>query len=171
MKSDALGTQLHQIVISAVTRLENTTDYEASERPASGKWSVKQVIGHLVDSAINNQYRFITAQSSENLIFTGYDQEFWVRSQKYNSYDWLELIQLWKSLNLHLAAIIDEIPTVVLNLQRRNHNLDKIAWKPVNSSIPTTLRYFILDYIGHLEHHLKQVFIGYQSHSQPYSSQ
>ncbi len=161
MPEHALGDQLRNIVKSVEVRLEKTTDTEAGRKPYSGKWSKKEVIGHLVDSAINNQGRFITAQVNEDMIFAGYDQEFWVQTQNYESYHWPQLIQLWKSLNLHLARIIDEISLETLNRQRKNHNLDKIAWKPVDSSSPTTLWYFIQDYMRHLEHHLKQVFPDY----------
>ena len=60
------------------------SDEAAATPPAPGKWSPKEVIGHLIDSAINNQGRFVRAQLDRNLNFPGYEQEGWVRLQRYN---------------------------------------------------------------------------------------
>ena len=38
-----------------------------------------------------------------------------------------------------------------------NHNLDEIAWRVVPNEEPTSLAYFMADYVGHLEHHVRQI--------------
>ena len=122
-----------------------------------GKWSKKELIGHLIDSASNNHQRFIRAQFTDELVFPGYDQNEWVRIQDYQSESWHSLINLWKEFNLHLIHAIDKIPKKVLTMKRINHNLDRIAMNPVPVDQPATLEYFIKDYFTHLRHHINQV--------------
>ena len=47
------------------------------------------------------------------------------------------------------------IPSAVARV-RTSHNLDELAWKAVQRTEPTTLDYFMRDYVAHLEHHLRQ---------------
>src|SRR4051812_26490037 len=80
---------------------------DANARVGSpNKWSAKQMIGHLIDSAANNHQRFVRAQFMNDLVFPGYDQDAWVEVQKYNDEAWSNLVNLWASYNLHLAHLI-----------------------------------------------------------------
>ena len=125
--------------------------------PAAGKWSPREVIGHLIDSASNNHQRFVRAQFSDDLEFHGYEQAEWVGTQGYNDETWEHLVQLWRLFNLHLIHLIGKIPEQVLAKQRHKHNLHQLAWQPVPVDKPATLEYFIRDYLGHLKHHLRQI--------------
>jgi hypothetical protein len=131
----------------------------ANEAAASkdGRWSAKQVVGHLIDSAANNHQRFIRAQFSEDLVCPGYEQDKWVEAQKYNDASWPDLVHLWAAYNLHLSHLISVMPEQALTIERREHNLDQVAWSPVDRNTPTTLEYFVKDYAGHMRHHLKQI--------------
>ena len=71
----------------ATPRLFKLSDEESGIAKTSDKWSAKQIIGHLVDSAANNHQRFVRAQFSDDLVFPGYDQEEWVRVQRYERSD------------------------------------------------------------------------------------
>ena len=121
------------------------------------KWSPKQIVGHLIDSAANNHQRFVRTQSTNDLICEGYDQDAWVTVQKYNDEPWPDLVQLWAAYNLHLAHVIAVMPHDALTRARTEHNLDKIAFKAVDKNSPTTLEYFVRDYAGHMRHHLTQI--------------
>jgi len=153
----SLGGELRSRVIAAAEQLEWIPDATASLRPAPGKWSPKEVIGHLIDSACNNHARFVRSRLEDGLEFPGYEQDAWVTAQDYMSADWAELVTLWRAYNLHIARIIDLIPADVLVATRPMHNLDVIAWRTVPREQPVTLEYFIRDYIAHLEHHLEQI--------------
>ncbi len=155
------GSQLlRQIITGIHPRLLAFTDEQAGSH-LPGKWSSKQIIGHLIDSASNNHGRFVRAQQMDTLVFTGYDQEFWVETQNYQDAPWTELVELWAGFNLHIARIVSQIPDAILDQPRSEHNLNVLAWKAVPLDQPATLRYFIHDYIGHLENHLRQVFPEY----------
>lgn len=130
-------------------------DEEAAARPlAPGKWSPKEVVGHLIDSATHNRQRFQQARRQDDLCFPGYDQDSWVAGQRYQEAPWPELIELWRLLNLQLARSIEALPEDVLRRPRERHNLHQVAWRPVPESEAATLEYFVRDYLGHMRHHL-----------------
>jgi len=143
---------------TASDRLLKISEKQSAQYPAPNKWSPKQIIGHLVDSAANNHQRFVRAQFKDDLVFVGYDQEEWVDIQNYQQESWPELVQLWKSFNLHIAHLVENIPEQKLKQQSREHSLNKIAWKLVSENEPATLEYMIVDYIGHMKNHLNQIY-------------
>jgi hypothetical protein len=87
----------------ASARLRLITEADSEKRLAIGKWSAKEILGHLIDSAANNHVRFVTAQLKDDLNFSGYDQEAWVRTQHYQQSTWSSLVNLWASYNYFLA--------------------------------------------------------------------
>jgi hypothetical protein len=105
------------------------------------------VLGHLIDSALNNHQRFVRAQLSESLAFPGYEQESWVRVQAYQDGRWPELVALWTALNAHLAHVIGRIDEEALERPCK-----------IGGGAPVTLRYLAEDYVRHLRHHLVQIF-------------
>ena len=138
-------------------RLLAISENDAGRRPAPGNWSPKEIIGHLIDSAANNHTRFVRAQLTDDMVFPGYDQEAWVRLQRYNDRPWQELVSLWHVYNAHIASVIESITPECLSLPRSKHNLDEVGWRTVPRDQPATLEYFIRDYVGHMKHHLAQI--------------
>jgi hypothetical protein len=143
-------------VDAGAARLLTLTPDQAAARPAPDKWSPKEIIGHLIDSASNNHGRFVRAQLQDDLIFDGYEQADWVRVQGYQERTWADLVRLWKALNDHLAHVMESAGTEALTRPRGRHNLDALAWQPLSDGQPATLEYFIRDYVGHMKHHLRQ---------------
>ena len=141
----------------ARTRLTALSDSEAGRSRAPGKWSPKEIIGHLIDSAANNHARFVRAQATDDLLFEGYDQDAWVRVQRYHERRWLDLIQLWRSYNQHLADVMERADPDALTRPRARHSLNRIAFQPLDPATPATLGYMMRDYVAHLKHHLKQI--------------
>jgi hypothetical protein len=153
-----LADDLRAIVESAAQRLRTVSEQQVSSPGLDGQWSARQVLGHLIDSAANNHQRFVRSQFVEDLAFPGYDQERWVAAGHCDGEAWLTLVELWRLYNEHLAHIVDHIPEAVLLRPRSPHTLDVIAFHPVKADEPATLEYLIRDYIGHLQHHLAQLF-------------
>ncbi|MBX7221635.1 MAG: DinB family protein [Blastocatellia bacterium] len=148
--------ELRMAVEQATPLLLKLSPAEARQS-TPGKWSPCQIIGHLIDSAANNHRRFVLGQLQEDLHFPGYAQEDWVRVQRYDEASWEELVTLWKYYNLHLARVMETAPEETLTKLRTRHNLHEIAWKAVPVEEPTTLGYFMNDYVGHLKNHLRQI--------------
>lgn len=141
------------------TRLLALADADASmRRGGSEGWSAKEIVGHLIDSAANNHRRFVLAQLKDDLVFEGYAQEDWVRVQRYDAAPWSQLVELWRAYNLHLAHVMSSTPEETLSRARAAHSLDRIAWQLVDADQTTTLAYLMRDYVGHLKHHLRQIF-------------
>lgn len=130
-------------------QLAAITEVESANVHAPGKWSKKQILGHLIDSAANNHQRFVRAQLSTPLSFPGYAQNDWVAAQQYQSESWSALVRLWTSYNTHLLHVISNIP--------------EEKWKhqcKIGEGEPVTLAFLAEDYVRHAEHHLAQILIA-----------
>ncbi|MCA1581163.1 MAG: DinB family protein [Acidobacteria bacterium] len=148
---------LRESVSASVPLLRAIGEKASAEPRAPGKWSPREVIGHLVDSAANNHVRFVRGQLEEDLVFPGYEQEGFVRIQAYACAPWRDLVALWRAYNLHLARVIDEIPGEVMRRKRKRHNFHRLGWREFSESEPASLEDLIIDYVLHLRHHLGQV--------------
>ena len=124
--------------------LQSIPEEITSAKLAPGVWSLKEIIGHLVDSAANNHQRFIRLQSDVPLNFPGYNQEQWNNMQRYNEFGWYDLVQLWSSYNKLLLHII---PTI-----EKKHLQN--YW--LHDDKKLTLEWIINDYYRHLKHHYDQ---------------
>jgi hypothetical protein len=148
---------LNRSIDRAEPLLRAMSDSQSARPRAPGKWSPREIIGHLIDSATNNHGRFLRAVTQKDLVFDGYEQEQWVSIQRYATAPWNDLLTLWALLNRHLARVMSEVPSAAGSRVRDRHNLDQIAWKTVPADQPTSLDYFMQDYVGHLRHHLRQI--------------
>jgi hypothetical protein len=117
---------------------------EISNKPSPQKWSKKQILGHLVDSAANNHRRFIAARI-ESLPNIFYNQDEWNNLTHYNEMDTKVLIHLWEHYNNFIAHIIRYIPKADLARKCRTGKSEH------------TLAFLVTDYVVHLEHHLRQL--------------
>ncbi len=156
MSSDYV-TDLTDTVARVTPRLLAVPDDVNAKRPAPGKWSAKEIVGHLIDSASNNHQRFVRARWQDDLIFLPYDQDAWVAAQDYQNAPWPVLVALWSSYNRHIARVMAGVPEEVRMKQHRRHNLHELAWREVPADQPATLDYFMADYVAHLHHHLRQI--------------
>lgn len=127
-------------------RLVDLSDDVVARKPAPNRWSKKEILGHLIDSAANNHQRFVRAQGSPRLEFPSYEQEFWVGTQSYSTEPWPDLVNLWLLLNRHLLHVVKAMPAAVL------------AHECVIGGRPAvTLEALIADYLRHLDNHLAQL--------------
>jgi hypothetical protein len=149
---------LARIVDDAARRMLAMTDLEASRPRAPGRWMPREIVGHLIDSAVNNQGRFVRARLQDDLIFPGYDQDGWVRVQQYRDRSWPELVGIWRASNLQILALIRATPPAERDRPRARHNLHEIGFQPLPEGADATLGFMMRDYVLHLQHHLRQVF-------------
>ena len=126
--------------------MEQMDPAQSAVRPQPDKWSKREILGHLIDSAVNNYHRFVRASYGAAADFPTYRQDDWVAAQHYNGRQWMELVELWSALNLHLAHIIEHLP-------------ENMKDEPVNfnEDVPARLDYVVSDYLVHMRHHLNQI--------------
>jgi hypothetical protein len=141
-----VASELLNVVEAASESLHRIGDPEASLRSSPGNWSKKEILGHLLDSAVNNHHRFVRAQEVKELTFPHYEQEHWVSSQAYAERPWPELVDLWRLYNRHLAHVISLIPAQQLAVMC-----------VIGPDKPVSLGYLIEDYVVHLRHHLQEL--------------
>jgi hypothetical protein len=110
-------------------------------------WSKKEILGHLIDSALNNLQRYTEIQFSEKpYIVKSYNPDALVIANNYQNKDKDALFQLWLQLNKQLVFIIQNLSADTLKLQLILPNQKT-----------KDLKFLISDYIDHLEHHLNQL--------------
>ena len=117
------------------------------EKPNPIKWSRKELLGHLIDSASNNLRRLIVGQYEQGTKIV-YHQDEWVAYQNYQEMDVDDVKTLWKLMNEQIAHVIGRIP---------QSKLDNTCDTGKGKVEVHTLVYFIEDYIVHLKYHLKQI--------------
>ena len=147
-KLHKVANKIVQQVDSAVGRWRNLPEHSLTFRPSEDAWSVKEIIGHLIDSASNNHQRFVRLQLADRLNFPDYGQDniHWVRIQDYQHRSWAELLELWRYFNTQLAYIIRSVDPSCLN-----H-----VWE-LDAETRATLFDLMTDYLKHLEIHLNQI--------------
>ena len=146
-------------MIAIIENLENYTNSvpgrflamegtSVENKPSPEKWSKKEILGHLVDSAINNLHRLIRIQYEPGVRIV-YDQDYWVKIQNYQELDKESVVELWHSLNQQFIRIIKSFPPEKLKLEIDTGKEDVKLH---------TAEFLITDYLTHMEHHLEQIF-------------
>ena len=145
---------------TASPQLLKLSEAEAGQPRAEDHWSSKQILGHLIDSAANNHARFVLGQLKDDLLFPGYDQDGWVKTNHYQEAGWPQLVDLWRSYNLHLVHLMAYADKDKMSTPCTLHTLQEIAFKAVPQAEAVTLEYLMQDYVAHLKHHLNQILPG-----------
>lgn len=128
-----------------VLMIENQKISEVKLGP--DKWSLKEIVGHLIDSASNNHQRFARLQIEQTISLPGYDAEEWLNNSNIQNLDFNFVVGFWKAYNYFLLNLIKGIEP---------KNMKNI-WKTINGE-EHTLEFLIDDYFVHMEQHL-QMFI------------
>ena len=137
---------LEASVTDARTWLRELGDEQVRFKPSPDRWSIAEVVGHLVDSACNNHQRFIRAQTTDLLSFPKYEQNDWAKLGHYHTMSWQQLVELWFNYNCLITHVIRNIPDDQL-LTR----CEIVGYEPC------TLDFLVEDYLVHLNHHLTKI--------------
>lgn len=129
-------------------QLEDLSTDVITKRKNSQSRNIKQILGHLIDSASNNHQRMVRLQYNKELVFPDYrqDNDLWIAIQNYKESDWNNLIQLWKFYNLHIIQVIEQV-----NLNCLNN-----FWTDFEGT-KVTLKDMIEGYLGHLHLHIEEI--------------
>src|SRR6185436_2019553 len=108
--------------------LRNIPEQEFSSKPLPHKWSKKEVIGHLIDSAQNNLRRFICGQDEEQPPKITYEQDFWVKSNNYRERKSADVINLWVLINEQICAVLRSMPPTEYLKEADTGQLHTLQW-------------------------------------------
>ncbi|ASS47688.1 MAG: hypothetical protein A3D31_17840 [Candidatus Fluviicola riflensis] len=123
------------------------SDEEMEYKPSSLKWSKREILGHLIDSAVNNLQRFTEIQfQPKPFKIKTYDQKALVKANNYQHSDTTSLLTLWLALNERIGDLME--------LQTETTLTYTIE---LNDGTIKDLRFLMTDYVDHLEHHAGQL--------------
>ena len=144
------NTELLQLLDIWVNKLQSLNSETISKIRNSQNRNIKQIVGHMVDSASNNTHRIVHLQYRESpLEFPNYathgNNDRWIAIQNYENENWENLIQLWKYAHLHFVHVVRNINESKLNNQ----------WNTGSSLL--SLKNMVLDFLRHFELHLSEI--------------
>ncbi|MGC3947273.1 MAG: DinB family protein [Chryseolinea sp.] len=143
-----LSNDLRLLVSEHLNYLQEVDEEIFSVKPNPTKWSKKEILGHLIDSAQNNLRRFITAQYEVEPPHIVYNQDFWVSANHYNQTRLQDLILLWKLLNERIAVVLESMSPACMG---------KLCNTGKDTHVLLPLSFLATDYINHAKHHLRQI--------------
>lgn len=139
--------RLDDLLKSGLAYFSQVSESGLETKRSPGKWSKKEILGHLIDSAINNLQRFTEIQSAEKPFkIRKYKQDELVIANNYQHAELQELLQLWTSLNQRIRMI----------MQSQTENSLDFAIELPGGQL-SDLRFLMTDYVDHLGHHLNQL--------------
>jgi hypothetical protein len=139
----SIAKDLEAVIEQHLPALKSMGESTFANKPSPAKWSKKELIGHLIDSAQSNIRRFIVAQYEEKPLIV-YNQDKWVAISNYQQWNSNDLIDLWYLLNRQISEILKNTSPETAQRQCGSPELQTIEW-------------LAHDYIKHLKHHLYQV--------------
>jgi CHAT domain-containing protein len=150
-KFELIGRELLSLIEEWELKLSALGDDVITERRNSQNRTIKQIVGHMVDSASNNTHRVVHLQYQQSpLIFPDYanlgNNDRWIAIQSYQDEDWNDLVQLWKYINKHFVHVV------------RNVNAEKLnnIWiSALNQEI--SLEEMVVDFPRHFKLHLSEI--------------
>lgn len=139
---EQLVSQLRQLLDRVAPALRSISEEEAGAGSGPDKWSAKQELGHLLDSAVMNHYRWVRVLSEDNPTLPGYDGPSWVNLHNYKDRGWTDLIDTWVRLNEHMLMLAEGISAS--------------GWQrtAIFDAKPATLEFMLNDYVHHAADHL-----------------
>ena len=141
-----ISETIREVTATANPKLLSIDPEIACQKENPDTWSKKEILGHLIDSALNNHQRFARGAQDVARDFPTYNQNRWVEVQCYNEMNWFDLVNLLVQYNYHLCRVIDVLPSKALS-------------NPCNigKETPVTLGFVIEDYLRHLRLHIEQI--------------
>jgi hypothetical protein len=144
-------SEIYSLLETWENKLNGLPDDSIMKRRNSQNRTIKQILGHLIDSTSNNIHRVVHLQYQPSpLTFPNYaslgNNDRWIAIQDYQNEDWTAMIRLWKYSLLHFCHVI------------KNVNDDKLGSEWISGPGKTiTLETMIVDFNRHLKLHLSEI--------------
>ena len=126
-----------------ITLLKSLTDEQAAYRYEPGKWSIKQIIGHITDHERIMTYRTLRFSRRDKTPLPGYDQNTFVDNSRFDELPLSHVITDFENVRNASVSFIN-------SLSKEQLSLSGTAWK---YELPVEL--FLKATIGHELHHME----------------
>jgi len=119
-------------------------------RYAEGKWSIRQLVGHLIDAERVFGYRALCIARGEQQNLPGFDQNDYMLTAPYNGIELEDLLSEFRLVRLSNIAML--------------RNLDPRAWMRIGTAndVPVSVRALAFIMAGHVRHHMEVLSERYQ---------
>jgi hypothetical protein len=142
---DAALNRLKQLIDEVPVLIAAIPGDIFEQKQSREKWSKKEILGHLIDSATNNHQRLVKAQFQDNPRIV-YEQVQWVTGNAYQFAERAHLLAFWTIYNQHIYHLVAQLQPAMLQRTCNTGGPENI-----------TLEALFVDYIHHMEHHIKQL--------------
>ena len=148
---EPITNELTKLINEWEPKLLGLQEEVITKRKNAQNRSIRQIVGHMCDSASNNAHRIIHLQYQKSpLQFPNYasygNNDRWIAIQNYQEEDWKNLVYLWKYLNLHIIHVMGNVDYTKLDNQWQA-DADKFI----------SLKDNITEYLPHFRLHLKEI--------------
>ena len=138
--------RLEDLINNAIKYISKSSEEEMSKKSLPEKWSKKEILGHLIDSGINNLQRFTEIQFSDKpYVMRKYNQNELVIANDYQNAESKEILDFWAALNRRIQSLI------------KKQTDESLAYEIKYEGEILNLEFLMKDYVDHLEHHLNQI--------------
>ena len=142
VSDEPLGEQLTAQLREIEQLFETVTDRAALARYAEGKWSIKEILGHLSDTERIFTYRLLRIARGDATPLPGYDENAYVPAGRFDERPLPMLLAELRAVRLSTAALLEGLPEEAWT-----------RWGEANGS-PITARALAFIIVGHVAHHL-----------------
>lgn len=139
--------RIDSFLVEVPGKIKKMPEKELSSRPSLNKWSKKEILGHLCDSAVNNYNRFIRIQfEASPFKIASYDQNNWVRINDYQNLTIEEILTKWIFFNEEILKLLQRVAIEKYSLKCR-----------IEDGTIHDFKWLVHDYVDHMEYHLNQI--------------
>jgi len=149
--SDNLMQELKLNSIKTIELLEGITDEQASFRYATGKWSLKEVVGHMVDTERIMSYRTLRIARGDVTPLPGFDENALVIHAGFSELAIQSLLQDFSIVRQATLSLLEQLPS---------HAWSRVGIVSNNEITVRSLGFII---VGHELHHRKVIVERYLS--------
>jgi uncharacterized damage-inducible protein DinB len=148
---DLLGVQTQETRDFFEKLSEETGNY----RYAAGKWSIKEVLGHVIDSERIFGYRALCIARGEQQPLPGFDQNDYGKLAEYEPVPLTKVLQQYTALRVSTFLLLEQLP--------------EVAWMRtgISSGKPISVRALAYIIAGHERHHMRVISEKYGQSVRP----
>jgi hypothetical protein len=121
---------------------DGITEEKANEAYAPGKWTLKELLQHIIDAERIFAYRSLCIARKETLSLPGFDENVYAANSQANSRSWQSLVEEMKAVRVSTKMLFESFSGEVLNQTGLSNN----------NRIDVNALGFIM--VGHLVHHV-----------------